>query len=309
MGKEMKFVKGLKIVAASLVRTISRLRISSLILVGLVGMSVTVRADPMFEILYEADTDTTTNEVVVNTFDSFNDVINYNYASHIVDVDISAPYTSTGLMYDGSKYHILYETDSDTTTNELVMNSFDSFADLINYNYTSTIIDVDISAGYSSTGITYDGSKYHILYEADTDTTTNEVVVNSFDSFNDIINYNYQSTIVDVDISAGYTSTGLTYDGSKYHILYEADTDTTTNEVVVNSFNSFNDLINYNYQSSIVDVDISSGYSSTGFNALYSTVPPPTLPPPPTSVPEPGTIALLGIGLIGIGLTRRRRKI
>jgi opacity protein-like surface antigen len=30
---------------------------------------------------------------------------------------------------------------------------------------------------------------------------------------------------------------------------------------------------------------------------------------PPTTVPEPGTIGLLGIGLIGLGLARRRRKV
>jgi hypothetical protein len=52
----------------------------------------------------------------------------------------------------------------------------------------------------------------HILYEAETDTSTNELVMNSFDSFNDLINYNYQATIVDVHISAGYSSTGLAYD-------------------------------------------------------------------------------------------------
>ena len=32
-------------------------------------------------------------------------------------------------------------------------------------------------------------------------------------------------------------------------------------------------------------------------------------PPPPTGVPEPATMALLGAGWSGIGMTRRRRSV
>src|SRR3954453_12099740 len=36
--------------------------------------------------------------------------------------------------------------------------------------------------------------------------------------------------------------------------------------------------------------------------------PPPPPPPPPSPVPEPASMALLGVGLVGMGLLRRRRR-
>ena len=74
--------------------------------------------------------------------------------------------------------------------------------------------------------------------------------------------------------------------------------------MVVNSFDSFNDIINYNYQATIVDVDISVPYSSTGINAIFDL----TEPPPTNQVPEPSTLIIFTLAMMGLA-SRRMNKL
>ncbi len=259
-----------------------------------------VGATPVtFFVITEADPGVPTGNQFLRTYDSFNDLKSLNQSSvtqlgpHAFGTGVSF----AGLTFDGVQYHVITEADPGVPTGNQFLRSYDSLNDLKNLNQSSVtqLGPHAFGTGVSFAGLTFDGVQYHVITEADPGVPTGNQFLRSYDSLSDLKNLN-QSSVTQLGPHAfgtGVSFAGLTFDGTQYHVITEADPGVPTGNQFLRSYDSLNDLKNLN-QSSVTQLGPNAFGTGVSFRALANTF------PGVVSVPEPSGLLLILSGLVAV---------
>ena len=129
-----------------------------LLIVGSIAVCGQAFAQP-FGLMFERDNDVASNELGFNTYATYADILTANATSSTFsNINVNAPFSTTGITWDGSQFIVMFERDNDVTSNELGFNTYATYADILTANATSsTFSNINVNAPFSTTGIYFVG--------------------------------------------------------------------------------------------------------------------------------------------------------
>ena len=176
------------------------------------------------------------------------------------------------LAAQAATVRLMFERDDDVASNELVFRSHASLDDLANNVIAEPdrISPINIAGRFSTTGLTWDGQQFVLMFERDDDVASNELVFRTHASFDDLAGnvISGPDRISPINIAANFSTTGLTWDGQQYVLMFERDDDVASNELIFRTYASFDDLAN-NLPSApdrISPINIAANFSTRGLS-------------------------------------------
>ena len=113
-------------------------------------------AEP-FGIMFESDQNEIGGfELAFNTYASLADILDATATSSTFsDINVNAPFSTTGITWDGSQFIVMFESDqNEIGGSELAFNTYASLTDILDATATSsTFSDINVNAPFSTTGI------------------------------------------------------------------------------------------------------------------------------------------------------------
>ncbi len=265
-----------------------------------------------FHVMFESDLDLPagSSELAILSYNSIADIVsNTPFSSVFTDLGVSDGYSTRGFTFDGSDFHVMFESDLDLPpgSSELAVLSYHSIADIVsNSAFNSVFTDLGVADGYSTTGFTFDGTDFQVMFESDLDLPpgSSELAILSYHSIADIVsNSAFGSVFTDLGVADGYSTTGFTFDGSDFHVMFESDLDLPpgSSELAILSYHSIADIVsNSAFSSVFTDLGVADGYSTTGIafvpDARMGAVPLPSS----LSLMAAAMMLLLARGTIGL---------
>lgn len=282
------------------------------IALALAALALPVDASTVkFAVITEADPGVPTGNQFLREYDDLANLKTLNQST-ITQLGPNAHGTGVSfaaLSYDGNKYYTITESDPGVPTGNQFLREYDSLADLraLNQSSVAQLGPHAFGTGVSFRGLAYNGSQYLVITESDPGVPTGNQFLRFYDTLADLKALN-QSSIVQLGSHAfgtGVSFAGLTFDGTKYHVITESDPGVPTGNQFLRTYDTLADLMALN-QSSITQLGphaFGTGVSFGGLMAMPQKPPIGAIPLPTTLPLTSGALLILG----GLGHYRRRQ--